>query len=556
MPVDTTTLWQLTAAACRGDVALVAALGTGSGRHNVDPALALALLGAAEFAAGEFERAVITTERARLAALEAGDPEVLHFALSFRVLASAGVVWEDPNVDDGFPELWARRGVLDSFDPSILPLARFAFVEAAFATGRFDEAAEVLGPIGEVVGVDAGLSGIRAFPALVLQPARLLMFRGDASSAAPHVEAAAAIAQEQGDEVWVRAIASAAAFAAVLDGESGQLDQAEHDLIDRTQAPRGYIEAAVFAFIAYARAGLGQWARAEAILLAAGGPAFPFMQVADRAMCADILIAAAIERGDLEGAERIATELLPLIVHPGAQVLVEQAFARIDVARGRMTEAAERAAIAGARAELAGRYRDAAHVRMLRARALAALGQAEEAVHENLSTLRDPGITGDRGIERQVRRQLRQLGHRPRPTPGSGWGALSAREREVATLVAGGASNRVIASTLFLSERTVEGHVSRILAALAITSRSGIPALTLGHLGAPIVPVPALTPRQQTTAELVATGLGNAEIARRLDVSVKTVEKNVSEILRRCGLTSRTGIARMIIDAPVLEIET
>lgn len=553
MPIDAKTCWQLTAAASRGDVALVAALGAGDGTASVDPALALALLGAAEFVAGEFERAVITTERARLTALDAGDAEVLHFALSFRVLASAGVVWEDPTADDGFPELWARRGVLASFAPSILPLARFALVEAAFATGRFDEAAEVLGPVDAVISVDAGVS---AFPALVLQPARLLMFRGDASRAAPHLDAAAALAREQGDEVWVRAIASAAAFAAALGGaEAGQLDRAEHDLIDRTRPPRDYIEAAVFAFIAYARAGIGQLAKAEAILLAAGGPAFPYLQVADRAMCADILIAAAIERGDLESADRVAAGLLPLIVHPGAHVLVEQAFARIDVARGRMTEAAERAAIAAARADLAGRYRDAAHVRMLRARALAALGQAEEAVHENLSSLRGPGAAGDRGVERQALRQLRQLGHRPRPAPGSGWSALSAREREVATLVAGGASNRVIASTLFLSERTIEGHVSRILAALAITSRSGIPALTLGHLGDPFLPVPALTPRQQTTAELVATGLGNAEIARRLGVSVKTVEKNVSEILRRCKLTSRTGIARMIIDAPVAEVE-
>lgn len=554
MPIDAKICWQLVDAASRGDVARVAALGAADGAGSVDPALALAVLGAAEFVAGAFERAVITTERARLAAVASGDAQVLHFALSFRVLASAGVVWEDPNADDGFPELWSRRGVLDTFAPSILPLARFAFVEAAFATGRFDEAAEVLGPVDAVIRVDGG--GISAFPALVLQPARLLMFRGDASRAAPHLEAAAAIARDQGDEVWVRAIASAAAFAAALGGaEAAQLDRAERELIDRTRAPRGYIEAAVFAFIAYARAGIGQLAKAEAILLAAGGPAFPFLQVADRAMCADILIAAAVERGDVEAAERVAAGLLPLIVHPGAQVLVEQAFARIDVARGRMTEAAERAAIAAARADLAGRYRDAAHARMLRARALAALGQSEEAVHENLSSLRGPGAAGDRGVERQALRQLRRLGHRPRPTPGSGWGALSAREREVAALVAGGASNRVIASTLFLSERTIEGHMSRILAALGVRSRSGIPALVLGHLGDPVSPVPALTPRQQTTAELVATGLGNAEIARRLDVSVKTVEKNVSEILRRCGLTSRTGIARMIIDAPVADIE-
>lgn len=556
MPIDAATCWTLTAAACRGDVALIAAIGEGGRAEQVgelDPALLLAFLGAAEFVAGDFERAVITTERARLAALTGGDAAVTHFALSFRVLASAGVVWEDPTLDDAFPQLWARRSDMASFDPRILPLARFALVEAAFATGRFEEAAEVLGPIDDVIRVDPALPGIRAFPALILQPARLLMFRGDAALAEPHLEAAAHCAREQGDARWERCVAAAAAFAAVQRGELDGLDGAERELVDRTRAPRGYLDAAVPIYIAYARASIGHLARAESILRVSGGPAFPYLQVADRAMSADLLIAAALARGDLEAAELIATGLLPMSAHPAAHVLVEQSFARIDVARGRMTEAAERTAVAAARAELAGRYRDAAGVRMLRARALAALGQPEQAVHEYLSTIRGPGAVGDRGVERQARRQLRQLGHRPRPTTGSGWGALSAREREVATLVAGGQSNRVIAATLFVSERTVEGHVSRILAALGASSRSAIPSRMLGHLGPPSAPLQGLTPRQQATAELVATGLGNAAIAERLGVSVKTVEKYVSEILRRWELSSRTGIARMIIEAPVLE---
>jgi predicted ATPase/DNA-binding CsgD family transcriptional regulator len=49
--------------------------------------------------------------------------------------------------------------------------------------------------------------------------------------------------------------------------------------------------------------------------------------------------------------------------------------------------------------------------------------------------------------------------------------ALSAREREVATLVAAGKSNRVISENLFLSERTVEHHVSSILNKLNVHSR-------------------------------------------------------------------------------------
>lgn len=532
--------WELAAAASRGDIARVQALSNDS----LHPALGLAFTGGAEFVVGDFERAVITTERARISSADAGALVQL-FALSFRVLASAGVAWEDPTTDDGFPELWGRRGALTAIDHRILPVARFAMVEAAFATGRFEQAAEVLGPVDDVLQVGAG---IRPFPALLLQPARLMMFRGDAAAARPHLDAALRCAEDQGDDIWTRCVKAATVFAAVQCGETAGLDEADRELFDLSIAPSGYLDAAAFAFLAYARAAVGKLSKAEEILRVAGGPRFGYLQVADRALCCDILIAAALERGDVAEAELIVAELLPLTAHPGAHVVVEQAFARIDAAGGRMIEAAERAAVAAARAELAGRYRDAANVRMVRARALAALGQSEQAVQEYLSTLAG---SGDHGVERQALRQLRLLGRRPRPALGSGWTALSPREREVAALVAGGQSNRVIAATLFVSERTVEGHVSRILSALGVTSRSGIPARMFGHLDAASPPAQQLTPRQQLTAELVATGLGNIEIAGRLGVSVKTVEKNITEILRRWQLTSRTGIARMIIDAPV-----
>lgn len=52
------------------------------------------------------------------------------------------------------------------------------------------------------------------------------------------------------------------------------------------------------------------------------------------------------------------------------------------------------------------------------------------------------------------------------------WAALlTARELEVAMLIAGGASNRDISSALFVSVRTVEVHVSRIFAKLDVRSR-------------------------------------------------------------------------------------
>ena len=48
---------------------------------------------------------------------------------------------------------------------------------------------------------------------------------------------------------------------------------------------------------------------------------------------------------------------------------------------------------------------------------------------------------------------------------------LTGREREVARLIAQGASNRQIAEALVIGERTAETHVSNMLAKLGLTTR-------------------------------------------------------------------------------------
>jgi DNA-binding CsgD family transcriptional regulator len=58
-------------------------------------------------------------------------------------------------------------------------------------------------------------------------------------------------------------------------------------------------------------------------------------------------------------------------------------------------------------------------------------------------------------------------------------GGLSAREREVAQLVARGLSNRDIADTLVLTERTVESHLTHIFGKLELRSRSQLTAWVL-----------------------------------------------------------------------------
>lgn len=68
--------------------------------------------------------------------------------------------------------------------------------------------------------------------------------------------------------------------------------------------------------------------------------------------------------------------------------------------------------------------------------------------------------------------------------PSSGTGPLTARETQVARLIAQGLSNREIGRTLTISERTADAHVQHILNKLGFTSRTQIAAWVAVSTGA------------------------------------------------------------------------
>jgi DNA-binding CsgD family transcriptional regulator len=78
-------------------------------------------------------------------------------------------------------------------------------------------------------------------------------------------------------------------------------------------------------------------------------------------------------------------------------------------------------------------------------------------------------------LQAQARRGLVELGHRPRRAASTGVEALTGSERRVAELAAAGRTNREIAQLLFVTERTVEVHLTSAYRKLGIRSRRDLP---------------------------------------------------------------------------------
>ena len=131
--------------------------------------------------------------------------------------------------------------------------------------------------------------------------------------------------------------------------------------------------------------------------------------------------------------------------------------------------------------------------RLERARALADLGamlrrrnrrtEARELLREALDAAHRAGA---KRLAEQAETELRATGARPRRVVLTGLESLTASERRIAELAGGGLTNREIAQTLFVTARTVEGHLTSVFRKLQLDSRDELPAaLTEG------APVPA-----------------------------------------------------------------
>jgi DNA-binding CsgD family transcriptional regulator len=179
--------------------------------------------------------------------------------------------------------------------------------------------------------------------------------------------------------------------------------------------------------------------------------------------------------GDHESAERLAEEELELARAFGALRALGVAKRTAGVVAG------------GERGEFLLREAIDAfgqgHAGLERARALADLGamlrrrnrrtEARELLREALDAAHRAGA---KALADQAETELRATGARPRRVVLTGLDSLTASERRIAELASQGLTNREIAQTLFVTARTVEGHLTSVFRKLQLDSRNELAA--------------------------------------------------------------------------------
>jgi DNA-binding CsgD family transcriptional regulator len=217
---------------------------------------------------------------------------------------------------------------------------------------------------------------------------------------------------------------------------------------------------------------------------AAGAPTFDAIEPGRAAWLLAVLARAELARGRPDAARdciaraRATLENLTLPLTEAMVVHAEVLLALEDGEAGPVL-AAEIAEGGATLAEGVGAVVHAGRLRALAGHALALAGDREAAVPVLKRAETELAACGAERLRAEAVRDLRRLGVRVagrqrRGAAGEGLAALSGREREIAELVALGRTNREIAGELFVSEKTVEGHLRNVFGKLDVSARAAV----------------------------------------------------------------------------------
>jgi DNA-binding CsgD family transcriptional regulator len=199
----------------------------------------------------------------------------------------------------------------------------------------------------------------------------------------------------------------------------------------------------------------------------------------DRASVLALLVEVQLASGDLAAAQETLDQLSALAIDrqdERTRAVARLAGGTVRAARGDEQARADLQVALELFSEL-GLALEAAQARIALARALGAYAPAAAVVEARhaLESFERLGAVRDADAAAAL---LRQLGAPARTFP-RGHGALTRRETEVLSLLAEGCSNAEIAKRLYISRRTAEHHVARILAKLGLRTRAEAAAYAL-----------------------------------------------------------------------------
>ncbi len=306
----------------------------------------------------------------------------------------------------------------------------------------------------------------------------LALRRGDLSAAEGDTRIALAATELPAPPMY-RVMNGALLIKTLVD--QGELDAAEHALAPLDSETEGGSLIAALLRFARGRLRVAQGRIAEGLEdILAAGVLFTRAEVICPGPISWRSEAALAQRalGDHEAAESLAEEELELARAFGAPGALGVALRAAGVMAG-----GDRGALLLREAIDALERGDA---RLERARSLADLGamlrrrnrrtEARELLREALDAARRAGA---KPLAEYAETELRATGARPRRVVLRGLDSLTASERRIAELASEGLTNREIAQTLFVTARTVEGHLTSVFRKLQLDSRNELwPALT------------------------------------------------------------------------------